>query len=189
MRILKLVSAGLLVLVAVIVGIGALLPAGVHVERRIDIRAEPDAVFPHINNLRSFIEWSPWARLDPDTTYRFEGPVAGKGARMLWHSDDPRVGSGMQEIIASVPNQRVAVALSFGDRGDAVAYYDLQLIAGATQVTWGFDTEFGWDIVGRYLGLMFDQWVGADYERGLVRLKALVEGGPASPPSAANNSG
>ena len=29
---------------------------------------------------------------------------------------------------------------------------------------------------GRWLGLMMDNWVGADYERGLSNLKALVEG-------------
>jgi hypothetical protein len=31
--------------------------------------------------------------------------------------------------------------------------------------------------VGRWMGLMMDRWVGADYERGLANLKALVEGG------------
>ena len=30
-------------------------------------------------------------------------------------------------------------------------------------------------MVGRYMGLMMDEWVGADYERGLERLKELAE--------------
>ena len=28
----------------------------------------------------------------------------------------------------------------------------------------------------RWMGLMMDNWVGGDYERGLVNLKELVEG-------------
>ncbi len=32
-------------------------------------------------------------------------------------------------------------------------------------------------IIARYFGLMFDAWVGADYEQGLANLKRLVEQG------------
>jgi hypothetical protein len=33
----------------------------------------------------------------------------------------------------------------------------------------------GMNPVGRYMGLMMDRWVGGDYERGLLQLKAQVE--------------
>ena len=47
---------------------------------------------------------------------------------------------------------------------------------GGTEVTWGFETDLGMNPVGRWMGLMMDSWIGADYEAGLARLKALVEG-------------
>lgn len=169
---------GLLVMLA---AIGLLLPSTAHVERQILIQAEPDQVFPFLNAPRAFNLWSPWARRDPSTQYRFSGPEQGVGAHMAWHSEHPQVGSGSQEIIASVINQRVAVALDFGAQGTAVAYYDLQRIEGATEVSWGFDTDFGYDIVGRYVGLLFERWIGPDYEQGLANLKQLVEAPPATP--------
>ena len=58
----------------------------------------------------------------------------------------------------------------------ATAYYDLQAEEGGTRVTWGFDTDFGHDLVGRYFGLVLGPLIGADYEKGLANLKALAEG-------------
>ena len=163
---------GLAMVVVVAVTIGLLLPRSVHVERSIVIEAPPSVVFALVNDYRAFNRWSPWARIDPDTEYQFEGPASGVGARMRWDSDHPSVGSGSQEIIASEPNRRVAMALDFGAQGTATAYYDLAPQGAHTRITWGFDTDFGYDLLGRYFGLLFDRLIGADYERGLANLKA-----------------
>jgi hypothetical protein len=45
---------------------------------------------------------------------------------------------------------------------------------GRTRLTWSFDADFD-NMLGRYMGLMMDRWVGSDYVRGLERLKALAE--------------
>jgi hypothetical protein len=42
-------------------------------------------------------------------------------------------------------------------------------------VTWGFDCDLGTNPIMRYVGLMFDQWIGADYEKGLAKLKEVME--------------
>jgi uncharacterized protein YndB with AHSA1/START domain len=178
MKWIKRFVLGLAGLVALLAVVGLFLPAAVHVERGIVIEAPPEAVYPHVSDLRAFNAWSPWARSDPDTRYIFEGPPSGVGARMTWSSDDPHVGSGSQEIVAAEPNQRLDVRLDFGDQGTATAYYLLLARDGVTEVTWGFDTVFGYDLVGRYFGLLFDRWIGADYEQGLMNLKAVVESGP-----------
>lgn len=175
MRLVKFVLYGVIGVLALLVAIGLLLPSSAHVERSIEIEATPEQIFPWLNSPRAFNRWSPWAQRDPATQYRFEGPEQGVGAKMYWQSAHPEVGSGSQEIIASVPDQRVALALDFGTQGTAVAYYDLQQLEGTTTVTWGFDTEFGNDIVGRYFGIMLDTWLGPVYEKGLSNLKALVE--------------
>ena len=55
-----------------------------------------------------------------------------------------------------------------------------QLVALAgvegTKITWGFDSDLGMNPIARWMGLMFDSWIGADYETGLANLKNLVEG-------------
>lgn len=152
------------------------LPASAHVERSTFIQAPPSTVFALLNDFREFNRWSPWAKLDADTRYTFEGPPTGTGARMTWHSEHPGVGSGSQQIVASSAPRRVEVVLEFGDQDPARAYYDLQALGGGTQVTWGFDSEFGYNLVGRYFGLLLDGWIGADYEKGLANLKVLAEG-------------
>ncbi len=178
MRIVKLVTLFLGIIAIGLIVTGLLLPSTVHVERQILINAEPEKVFPLLNDLQAFNRWSPWALRDPQTHFNFSGPAQGVGAQMSWYSNQPSVGAGSQEIIASVADQRVAVALTFGDKNTAVAYYDLQRVAGQTEVTWGFDSEFGFDLFSRYFGLMAEHWIGPDYEQGLKNLKAMVESSP-----------
>lgn len=178
MKILKnvlLFAVGLLALLAVI---GLLLPTQSHVERSAVITAPADTVFPLINNFHEFNRWSPWAERDSNTQYRFEGPASGVGAKVIWASDNPQVGAGSQEIVESDPNTRVASVLDFGEMGTAQAAFALEPAGEGVKVTWGFDVEHGKNLVDRYMGLLMNQWVGADYEAGLANLKALAESLP-----------
>jgi hypothetical protein len=58
--------------------------------------------------------------------------------------------------------------------GKARASINLAAANGGTAVTWGFKSTLK-SASERWLGLMFDRWIGADYEKGLARLKAVVE--------------
>src|SRR5690242_9760531 len=107
-RLVILVAA----LAAVVTGVGLMLPGGVHVERSAVIAAPAVQIFPYMNDLRKFNEWSPWARRDPRTKYAFTGPDAGVGAAMTWQSE--KHGAGRQRITASVPDEKVVTALDFG---------------------------------------------------------------------------
>ena len=59
MQVLKKILVGLAVLVLVIVSL--FLPSNVSVARSTSIAAPPDTVFPYVNSLKKFNEWSPWA--------------------------------------------------------------------------------------------------------------------------------
>lgn len=163
------------VVVALLIFIGLALPSGMHVERSIVINAPPSAVFPYVNDLKAFNEWSPWARVDPDTRYTFEGPPSGVGAKMIWSSENPEVGFGAQQITLSEPTRRVEVALDFGAQGMGSSYYDLKPHGTGTEISWGFESQFGYDLVGRYFGLLMDEMVAAEYDKGLANLKEIVE--------------
>jgi hypothetical protein len=125
--------------------------------------------------MRAFHAWSPWSDIDPDTQYRFEGPDQGVGSRMSWQSGHNQVGQGSQEITASVPDQRVEMQLEFGDKGSGSAAFLLEPEGRATRVRWQFSTVFGWDLFGRYVGLMLDSMIGASYDKGLEQLKSRIE--------------
>lgn len=176
MKLLANLVLAVLVLVALAIGGGFLLPDRAHVERSIVIEAGPAAVFPYVNGFEGFNQWSPWLRLDPQMKLERQGPASGVGARQSWLSDQPGVGSGSQEIVESVENQRVRMRLEFtGFDGSNDAAFILVRENGATRVTWSYDTEFHGNIVNRYFGLLLGRMVGPDYERGLANLKAVVE--------------
>ena len=145
MGLARLAFRVLLTLLILLAVIGLVLPDSAHVEREIRIEAPVDVVFPHVNGMRAFHAWSPWTDVDPETRYIFEGPEQGAGSRMRWYSGDEGIGEGSQEITS------------------------------ATILRWQFSTDFGWDIFGRYVGLMLDSMIGVAYDKGLRTLKQRLE--------------
>lgn len=176
MKLLKWVLGVLLLLGVLLVAGSLLLPASTHVERTTVIERPQAEVFAALNSFQRFNQWSPWAEYDPDAIYTFEGPSHGVGAKMSWVGNRS-VGSGSQTIRESIPNSRIVVALEFG--GDAsTASYALAPEGSATRLTWSFDAEHGFNPFARWMGLLFEKMVGGDYEKGLAKLKALLEGEP-----------
>lgn len=175
MKFLIKAIAALLAAFVVIIAAGAyLIPEVTVVQRQTVIAAPPEKIFAIVGDMRRFSEWSPWAELDPATTYRFEGPESGVGQTMLWDSANPQVGRGKQTVVEYVQNSKLVTGIDFGSMGKAQSSLLLTPAAGGTAVTWGFKaTATG--VLDRWMSLMFDRWVGADYEKGLAKLKALAE--------------
>jgi uncharacterized protein YndB with AHSA1/START domain len=173
-KLLKAIVWILAALVVIFVGGGYLLPNEVTVQRQTEIKAPPEKVFALVGGHKRFNEWSPWAELDPNTVYTYEGPESGVGAKMRWASNDPNVGAGSQVITEHLPNSHVAVDLDFGAMGKSQAYWDLQPEGTRTLATWGFKMKLD-GLMDRWFGLLMDRFIGPDYEKGLARLKALAE--------------
>jgi uncharacterized protein YndB with AHSA1/START domain len=164
----------LIALVVVFMGGAYTLPGEAVVERQITIAAPPEKVFAIVGDLKRFPEFSPWAELDPGLQYRFEGPEIGIGQKMSWISDNRQVGSGSQTVVDYQPNTRFATTLDFGDMGDAFAYITLKPVDNDTSVTWGFKSLLR-NPLERWMGLVYDRVFGPDNEKGLAKLKAIVE--------------
>lgn len=178
MKKIKAFLFAIIALVVIVVVVGFFLPATAHVERTTVVDASQTTVFTLLNSYKTFQQWSPWFERDPIAEYTYEGPESGVGAKMSWKSEKPDVGSGSQEITGSVPYSEITTHLDFGDQGTANAFFHIKPVGEQTEITWGFDTEFGFNIVGRYMGLLFDRMLGPDYEKGLNSFKTLVEGYP-----------
>ncbi len=176
---LKRILVSLVAIVVLAAVVGLFLPAKTHVERSIAIAAPPARVFAEVNSFKEFNAWSPWYELDPGAAYALEGPASGVGAKTSWKSE--KLGSGSQTITASEPDSRVVVALDFGEMGRSTATYTIVPDGAGSKLTWGFDTEHGWNLMERYMGFfLFDGWIGSDYEKGLKKLKAKIESAPAA---------
>jgi hypothetical protein len=172
---LKRLVLGVLLMTILMVVVAFALPQQITVARSKIINAPESDLYPYVNSLKRFNEWSPWAMRDPETKYVYSGPEEGKGAQMEWSSDHPDVGKGMLEIIESETNSFVRVALDIGVKGKANVSYQLKPSGAGTRVVWVFETDVGNNPVRRWMGLMLDRWVGQDYEEGLERLKKIAE--------------
>lgn len=188
MRLMKglLFSVAVLLVIAMVAAF--FLPDRASAERSIVIARPPSMVYAVVDSFTLFNRWSPWADLDPATTYSYEGPERGVGAAMTWASAKPEVGKGRQEITADIENEQVVIALAFEGMSAATSTMRLLPEGDGTRVSWRFDTalplaldgDFFTGVMGRYFGLAMDSIIGKDYDKGLGKLKGLLEGMPAA---------
>jgi effector-binding domain-containing protein len=183
---LKKVGLLIFLLFCAFVATGFLLPAQVHIERSISIDRPVSMMYEILNGYRYYKEWSPWVARDPKAEFIISGPESGVGAHLSWIGEPHLVGSGWQEIVASNPYERINISLDFDAQGIADTGFVLTPHDNATTVTWFFDSDltkgvnFLDSFLARYFGLLFDRWVGRDYEAGLINLKAYAESKPVS---------
>ncbi len=133
---------GLCALALIMLGVAFALPGHVTIARSVVINAPEAVVFPYLNDLHRFGDWSPWAARDPQLTVTYSGADQGKGAKVEWTSDKPSVGPGSMEITDSNPNHHIDLAVSFNGL-DGTSYYDVGPSGSGSKVTWGFGYEFG----------------------------------------------
>jgi uncharacterized protein YndB with AHSA1/START domain len=171
---IKFIVGIIAALLLLIVGGAYLLPSDVTVMRQAQIKAPPEKVFELVGSFKRFNEWSPWAALDPQMAYTFEGPETGVGSKMKWASNNPNVGKGSQEITEISAPQNVTMALDFGEMGKSEAKWTLEPKDGGTLASWNFHMKAE-GVMNRWLGLMMDRFIGPDYEKGLANVKAIAE--------------
>lgn len=161
---------------ALLIIIGFALPRKNQVEVSIEIDAHPATVFALVNDFRRFALWSPWADTDPNARFLYSGTIRGEGAIVTW--DGTILGTGTQVITESRPVEYVEIAISPGEPGEAKSWFKLTPGVGTTIVSWGFEADYGMNIVGRYFASMLGGVVARDYNIGLARLKDLAESLP-----------
>lgn len=183
MKALKITGVFVLVIILIVILFALVQPKEGHVERSVVIDAPVPVVFMEVNSFKNFNNWSPWAKMDPDARYTYEGPAAGVGAKISW--DGKSSGKGSQWIEESVPGQRVKTGMAFEDfNGTFYGEYILQPEGSGTKLTWTYDgTNEGFS--GKLAWLFMKGAVGTQYEDGLADLKHMLEKKPASEASAA----
>jgi Polyketide cyclase / dehydrase and lipid transport len=173
---IKKAFLALIALVAVFLGYVALQP-NAPITRSATLDAPAAAIFPHINSLKKWDAWSPWAKLDPKAKNAFEGPEAGPGAAMSWDGNDD-VGKGKMTIVESDPDKRVKIKLDFEKpfAGTSMAELTLKPEGGKTNVTWTMTGESPGFIAKVVCTLMnMDKMVGGMFEKGLANLEQVAK--------------
>lgn len=175
MKILKNILFTVIGIVVVLVLISFFLPSSYRVERALTMNAKPEAIFPYLNTLKTWPEWTAWTvQKYPDMKTTFSGPESGVGATYQW--DGKTSGQGMLKLTSSDPAKGIGYDLDF-QAGTYVSKgtITMQATGDTTRVTWANFGDIANNPIHRYFGLFLDRMMGPDFEEGLNKLKQKVE--------------
>ncbi|APV50332.1 hypothetical protein BWI17_11900 [Betaproteobacteria bacterium GR16-43] len=174
MRFLKSVLVGLVVLVAMLVAVGIMMPSTFLVERAIAVNAPPAKIYVLLADPKAWKQWAVWHRRDPEMKVVYSGAAAGVGATWSWESGS--AGKGSMTLVAADPDREVQYTLNIESRNfSARGTIRLAPGPGGTVVTWSSEGDVGRNPLLRLLAPMADGKVGADFAEGLANLKAAAE--------------
>jgi uncharacterized protein YndB with AHSA1/START domain len=175
-KILAIVGAVVVVAVAAILIYAATKPDSFRVQRSIAMNAPAEKIFPYIEGLKRWAEWSPYEGRDPAMKRAYSGAEAGKGAVYEWDGND-QVGKGRMEIVDSKPPNKVVIKLDFLKpfEGHNTAELTVEPKGSQTIVTWAMygPSTFMTKLIGTFMDM--DDMIGRDFAAGLAKLKAVVE--------------
>jgi len=179
MKIVKILVYVLIGIIALFFIVGFFLPSQLRFSETIEINAPKELAFEYVSNFNLFNTFSPWYGIDPNTKYDFEGEELGVGAIMKWASNDPDVGKGTMKVIEYNPPKYTRTELVFEGMGKSYADYTItEKDNGSIGVMWAFDTDFGMNIFSRYFAFIIEPAIRADYQKGLAKLKDVLENSP-----------
>lgn len=165
-------------LIAFLVVIGFALPRHSRFVVSETVNAPAATVFAQVNDLRRTQLWSDVAAADPNADVTFSGPARGIGATVSWNG--AIAGSGTQTIVESRPYEYVETLINGGEPGESRTWFVLVPEPGATRVDWGFEHDYGYNLVGRYVGAVVTGIIRRDYADRLAELCELAESLPSA---------
>ena len=174
---LRKVFMFLTILLGLLIVIGLVLPNKLLVEKSTRIAASPITIFRLLNNFEQYPQWSPWH--DESMIYEQLGADQGVGAILNWQSDSK--GEGQIEIVEAEPYKKISMRMGFAGQGSVNTIFLFEPSDRGTLVRWQYQLDLAavenpfYRITGRYMALLMDDWIATDFDRGLDRLKRILE--------------
>lgn len=176
MQSLKRILIAVIAILLLVLGIGFMLPGAWQVERSVVIRAPATSIFPHLNSLKQWREWTVWYEQYPAMQIEFSGPDSGVGATSRWRA---REGRAVMKIMQSERNKLVAYAVLF-NAGEFRSDGTLTLVSesGGTRVVWRATGNTGHGPVNSYIALLRGWRISNNFDESLELLKQKLETKP-----------
>jgi hypothetical protein len=171
------ISLSIAVIIFGVLIVAQIQDPNLYVERQLEINGSAQTIFPYINNSEKSNEWMPWKESDPKVKINYSGPSEGVGSESHWTSDGP-MGIGNSEVVESVENQLVKTKLKYTKPMEMQQMATLTLMPvsdGITNVKWSVEGEktFFFKLMGLFFSC--DNMIGKEFEKGLKKLKNIVE--------------
>lgn len=173
------VILGLIVFAVIVIAVLVFVsPTDFKVQREVVIDKPKAEVFSYLKMLKNQNEWGPWVQKDPDIKLEYSGTDGEIGFVSKWDGDPEKVGIGEQEIKKIVENERIETELRFFKPWEATNTGFIiteDAGEGKTKVTWGFSGTMDRPMNLVLLITPFEAEVAKDFEKGLQKLKLVVE--------------
>lgn len=145
--------------------------------RSIVVRAPAERIFPLIADLAAMNTWNPFNE-DPSITGTYTEATRGPGARYSFASR--KAGTGHIDVMAESPPREVAMRLVMTKpfACDNRVEFRLEPVSDGTRVTWRMagPSNFMSKVMGQFIDC--EGMCGTQFEKGLTKLKSIVERGP-----------
>lgn len=166
----------LAIIIIVFCAYTAMQPDDFRYQRTATINAKPEVVFEEVNVARNWEKWSPWAKVDPNAKFTYEGPESGVGSITRWKGN-MEVGEGSSTITESKPNEFIQLRLDFLKpmKATNTAEFTFKPEGDTTVVTWAMYGKS--NFIGKAMSVIMncEKMVGGQFEKGLANLKAIAE--------------
>lgn len=175
MKILKILGAIFVLLLALFFVVGMILPNQWETSYSAEIHASPEKIYPEVAKLKNWQRWSPWKDAELDMTSTYSGPEEGVGARWDWTSKD--MGTGYLEVIEADPAKGIRYNLFIdmnGHQNSLLGQMAFQAAQNGTLVTWTDKGDAGGQIIRKWMALMMGVMVKRSMKQGLSQLDSLL---------------
>lgn len=111
------------------------------------------------------------------------GPDEGVNSWYTWASTNNEVGSGKITITQSSPTlDSIVTSMLFGGMEDDTSWarYFFKPVEGGIEMTMTMDSKYGYNLIGRYFGLMIKSKIEENYVLGLENIRKIAEDGMAA---------
>ena len=161
------IFGGIATVLITLMVIGLILPGTWSAEASIQIEAAPAEVFPFLNDLSRWDDWTNWGDIDSELS----DPSSGVGASRTW--DDPDFGSGSVTITGSGPATFVGYEVEIGSGATVSGELRIEALEGASRVTWREEGDFGRNPLMGYVARGMARSQGAQLVEGLEKLRYI----------------
>lgn len=145
------------------------------VSRSVLVQAPRERVHALLEDLHQWERWSPWQELDPAMDQTYSGAERGVGAQVAW-SGNKKAGAGEMQVMRSEPTLvDVEVRFLKPFKATNLSRFELVETGEGTEVTWTMSGTQNLLMKAMFAVMRMEQSIGADFERGLARLKTQAE--------------
>ncbi|MGA2822745.1 MAG: GyrI-like domain-containing protein [Bacteroidales bacterium] len=175
MKTVKKIFLAIVIIVMLLVIIALFLPMTYHVERSTIIKGDKALIYDLTSNMNKWDIWTPWTKkIDSTAVFELVGPDGQIGTMRKW--DGKVVGNGQMTLTQLIPGKLVGYDLSF-QKGKYKSHGKLTIetMGDSAKVSWIDEGKLGYNPISRYMGLFMGRMLAPDFDKGLAKLKNIVE--------------